>query len=58
MDTIEPQNCCSTTSSALASGEKVIVVETKITVSACRDAVVYDFNADGAPSDPGYDWNT
>jgi hypothetical protein len=36
----------------------VIVVETRITVRACGDAVIYDFNTDGAPSSPGYDWNS
>jgi hypothetical protein len=58
MDTIEPQNCCNTTSNALASGEKVIVVSTTIRVGECSDPAVYDFNFDSNPSDPGYDWNT
>lgn len=61
MDTIEANQappCTQATSTVQTSGEKVIVVETKITVSACGDAVIYDFNTDGAPSDPGYDWST
>ncbi|NTF62095.1 hypothetical protein G6L91_11515 [Agrobacterium rhizogenes] len=61
MDTIEANQappCTQATSTAQASDEKVIVVETRITVRACGDAVIYDFNTDGAPSSPGYDWNS
>ncbi|NTI62129.1 hypothetical protein G6L85_11500 [Agrobacterium rhizogenes] len=60
MDTIEANQappCTQATFTAQASDEKVIVVETRITVSA-RCKAVYDFNFDGAPSTPGYDWNT
>ena len=71
MDTIEPQNCCNTTSSAQVTGEKVIVIETKITVGACSDAheldwglisdpstpEAYNFNLDGDPFDSRNDWS-